>query len=190
MPTLYEEGKNLKGYKGFDKDLKCRGFQYEVGKTYETDKKPVRCTKNGFHFCESPFDVFNYYPPADSRYCEVEGLGEIDKGGDDSKVATSKLHIGVEIGLCGLIDAGVKFILSKVDWQKENSVTGDRAGAQATGDQAGAQATGGQAGAQATGNWAGAQATGYRAGAQATGYRAGAQATGDQAGAQATGNKA
>jgi hypothetical protein len=193
----------MKGYKGFDKDLKCSPngniMQYEIGKVYETDKKPVRCTNNGFHFCLNPFDVFGYYPPSVSRYCEVEGDGDIDKGADDTKVACSKLQIGLEIGLKGMIEAGLKFILEKATWSDENKATGDRAGAQATGYragaqatgyQAGAQATGDQAGAQATGNRAGAQATGDRAGAQATGYRAGAQATGDRAGAQATGNRA
>ncbi|NYB73886.1 DUF1720 domain-containing protein [Sedimentibacter hydroxybenzoicus DSM 7310] len=179
----------IKGYKGFDKDLKCRGFKYEVGKEYEQEGNIKACSK-GFHFCEDPLNVFEYYPPSDSRYCEVEGDGDVDRDGRDSKVAVSKIRVGVEIGLKGIIEAGVKFILDRVDWKKENSTTGDRAGAQATGYQAGAQATGDQAGAQATGYQAGAQATGYQAGAQATGDRAGAQATGYQAGAQATGYQA
>ncbi len=131
----------MKGYKGFDKDLKCRGFQYEVGKDYEQEGYIKTCSK-GFCFCENPLNVFGYYPPSDSRFCEVEGSGETDQDGGDSKVAASKIHIGVEIGLKGIIEAGIKFILDKVDWKKENSATGDQAGAQATGDQAGAQATG------------------------------------------------
>ncbi len=105
------------GFKGFDKDLKCRGFQYEVGKEFVHDG-PVEACSSGFHFCENPMDVFNYYPPSDNRYCEVKGDGDIDKERDgDSKVAVSKIHISAEIGIKGIIEAGVKFILDKVNWK-------------------------------------------------------------------------
>ena len=66
--------KSIKGYKGFDKNLKCRGMQYEVGKDFEASGEIQKC-KNGLHFCENPMDVFGYYPPSDSRYCEVSGGG-------------------------------------------------------------------------------------------------------------------
>lgn len=102
--------KKIKGYKGFDKDLKCRGFQYEVGKEY-TQSGSIRCCDNGFHFCENPFNVLNYYSPSDSRYCEVEGDGETDK--DDNEVAVSHIHIGAELGLNGLIKAGSSLFLIK-----------------------------------------------------------------------------
>ena len=102
------------GFKGFDKDLSCRGFQYEVGKTYDL-KGEVECCKRGFHFCENPLEVFDYYPPCTSRFCQVEGGGSVDKSGSDSKVATSHIHISSEIGLNGLIDEGVKYILNKAD---------------------------------------------------------------------------
>ena len=102
------------GFKGFDKDLSCRGFQYEVGKTYDL-KGEVECCKRGFHFCENPLEVFYYYPPCTSRFCQVEGGGSVDKSEADSKVATSHIHISSEIGLNGLIDEGVKYILNKVD---------------------------------------------------------------------------
>lgn len=108
----------MKGYKGFNKDLKCyNNFQYEIGKEYETDKKSVRCTENGFHFCEYPLDIFKYYPPSDSRYCEVEGDGQIsrDDNNEDSKVAVSKIRIRSEIGLIDLIKASVKFILERIN---------------------------------------------------------------------------
>ena len=165
----------INGYKGFDKDLKCRSFQYEVGKKYEQEGK-IKCCDNGFHFCENPFYVFGYYPPNNSRYCEVEGSGEIDKDNCDSKVATSKINIGVEIGLRGIIDAGLKFIFNKVKWNKENSATGDYSGASATGDYSGASATGYYSGASATGDYSGASATGNCSGASATGYKSGASA--------------
>lgn len=105
----------IKGYKGFDKSLQCRGFQYKVGEIFE-EKGTIKACESGFHFCENPFNVFDYYPPSDSRYCNVEGDGKIDTDNSDSKVACSKLHIHTEIGLSGLISAGVKFILDKVDW--------------------------------------------------------------------------
>ena len=111
----------IRGYKGFDKDLKCRDFQYEIGKDYEQEGE-VKCCARGFHFCENPFDVFRYYSPSDSRYCEVEGDGNADKANDDdSKVATSHIHISAEIGLNGLIKAGVKFILDKVNFKDAKS---------------------------------------------------------------------
>ena len=124
----------IRGFKGFDKDLKCRGFQYEIGKDYEQEGE-VKCCERGFHFCENPFDVFGYYSPSDSRYCEVEGYGNADKANDDSKVATSNIHISAEIGLNGLIKAGVKFILDKVNFNDSKSTnTGKCSAATNTGD--------------------------------------------------------
>ena len=99
----------MNGYKGFNKNLKCRGFQFEIGGEYE--EAEARACHTGFHYCENPLDVFNYYPPADSRYTEVEGNGKLDRHNDDSKVACTHIRIGAEIGLPGLISAGVKFIL-------------------------------------------------------------------------------
>ena len=152
----------MKLYKGFDKDLKCRDFQYEIGKEYE-HKGQVKTCKSGFHACENPLDVFNYYPPSDSRYCKVEGDGQIDKGTDDSKVAVSKLRIGVEIGLKGIIEAGVKFILEKVDWENaKESNTGDRSAATNTGDQSAATNTGYRSAATVEGKESVAIVTGYQ----------------------------
>ena len=123
--------KSIKAYKGFDKDLKCRDFQYEIGKEYEIDGD-VKVCEQGFHACESPLEVFGYYSPATSRYCEVEQSGTMDKDGD--KTASSKISIQCEIGLKGIIEAGVKFILNKVNW-KDNSKTN-------TGDQSAAKVEG------------------------------------------------
>ena len=106
--------KSIIGFKGFDKSLSCRGFKYEVGKTYDL-KGEVECCKRGFHFCEYPLEVFDYYPPCTSRFCQVEGGGNVDKSEADSKVAASHIHISSEIGLNGLIDEGVKYILNKAD---------------------------------------------------------------------------
>lgn len=132
----------IRGFKGFDKDLKCRGFQYEIGKDYEQEGK-VKCCKSGFHFCETPFEVFRYYSPSYSRYCEVEGDGIVDQAKEDSKVATSHIHISAEIGLNGLIKAGVKFILDKVNFKDAKSTnTGDYSAATVVGKDSVAIVTG------------------------------------------------
>ena len=142
----------IRGFKGFDKDLKCRGFQYEIGKDYEQEGI-VKCCERGFHFCENPFDVFRYYSPSYSRYCEVEGDGNSDKANDGSKVSTSHIHISAEIGLNGLIKAGVKFILDKVNFNDAKSTnTGDYSAATNTGDRSAATNTGYQSAATNTGN--------------------------------------
>ena len=192
--------KKIKGYKGFGKDLKCRGYQYEVGKDYEHDGK-VSCCNSGFHFCENPMDVLNYYNPADSRYCEVEGSGTIDKDTkdtNDTKVAVSKLHISEEIGLKGLIEAGVKFILDKVNWKdnkESNTVyrsaatnTGYRSAATNTGDYSAATNTGDQSSATNTGDYSAATNTGRQSSATNTGYRSAATNTGDYSAATNTGD--
>nr|DAU60058.1 MAG TPA: hypothetical protein [Caudoviricetes sp.] len=177
----------IKGYKGFDKNLQCRGFQYKVGETFE-EKGTIKACESGFHFCENPFNVFNYYPPSDSRYCNVEGDGKIDTDNSDSKVACSKLHIHTEIGLSGLISAGVKFILDKVDWGNNKATnTGDQSAATNTGYRSAATNTGDRSAATNTGDRSAATNTGYRSAATNTGYQSAATNTGDQSAATNTG---
>ena len=102
----------IRTYKGFDKDLKCRGFQYEVGKEYEEAKADACNT--GFHACERPLDVLDYYPPRNgSRYCVVEQDGDLSRKGGDSKVASTKIKIGAEIGLPGLVKAQIEYVKSR-----------------------------------------------------------------------------
>ena len=176
-------------YKGFDKDLKCRGFAYEIGKDYEKDGK-IKCCNNGFHACEFPLDVFNYYAPGgNSRYCTVTQSGVTDKEKGDSKVASSKIHIETEIGLDGIIKAGVKFILDKVNWknQKESN-TGDQSAATNTGDWSAATNTGDWSAATNTGDWSAATNTGDWSAATNTGDRSAATNTGDRSAATNTGN--
>ena len=94
-------------YKGFNKDLTCRGFQYEIGKEYE--EQEVSVCKSGFHACENPFDVLNYYEDIlNNRFCKVEQSGTINKDGD--KQASSKIKIVAEIGFTGLFKAGIEWI--------------------------------------------------------------------------------
>lgn len=96
----------MKTYKGFDKDLKCRDFQYEIGKKYE--EKEAKACEKGFHACAEPLNVFRYYPPChENRYCEVEQDGEFSKDCDDSKIASTKIEISNEISLRGLIQAAI-----------------------------------------------------------------------------------
>jgi len=177
----------LKTYKGFDKDLKCHGFQYEIGKEYETDKAKV--CKYGFHACENPLDVFKYYSPANSRYCEVEQSGTLDKHSEDSKVASTKIRIVREIGLKGIIEAGVKFILDRVNRNDtKESNTGDCSAATNTGYCSAATNTGYQSAATNTGNRSAATNTGERSVATNTGNCSAATNTGYQSAATNTGD--
>ena len=99
----------MKAYKGFDKNLQCRGLQYEIGGTQEVDK--VKLCNQGLHACEAPLDVFRYYAPGEgSRYCEVEMDGVSDERGDDSKRVAKKLTVGAEIGIPGLVKAHVEYV--------------------------------------------------------------------------------
>ena len=181
----------ITGFKGFDKDLKCKDYQYEVGKEFEEEGKIEACS-NGFHFCENPLDVLGYYPPYDekgsNRYCIVKGSGNIDRDGDDTKVACSKLYISAEIGLKGIIEAGVKFILDKVNWKdNKKSNTGYRSAATNTGYQSAATNTGYQSAATNTGYRSAATNTGYRSAATNTGNQSAATNTGNQSAATNTG---
>ena len=131
----------MKTYKGFDGELKCRGYQYEIGKEYEEEKaKACDC---GFHACQNPLDVFKYYAPSSSRYCEVEQSGTLSTHDDDSKVASTKIKICTEIGIKGIVEAGVKFILEKSKLNDGKvSNTGNRSSATNTGDYSSATNTG------------------------------------------------
>ena len=98
----------IKAYKAFDKDLSCRGFKYEVGKEYE-ETGDIKACEKGFHACPYPLDVFGYYAPAWSRFCEVEQSGKIDDSESD-KVCSSKIRIGAELDIRGLVKAAVSYV--------------------------------------------------------------------------------
>ena len=160
----------MKCFKGFDKDLKCRDFQYEIGKEYTEEKADIcNC---GFHACEFPMDVFGYYPPSDSRYCEVDLEENDQKSSDDSKRVGKKISVKAEIGIAGIIKAGVEYIKEQVDWEDDKATnTGNKSAATNTGDRSAATNTG------------------YRSAATNTGYQSAATNTGDQSAATNTGNK-
>ena len=184
----------IKGFKGFDKDLKCRGFQYEVGKDY-TKSGEICCSSSGFHFCENPLRVFGYYRPSDSRYCEVDGDGKIDR--DNSKVAVSHIHIGKELGLNEMVDAAVEFILEKAKMDETlatNTVsysaatnTGSYSVAKNTGDCSAATNTGSYSVATNTGSYSVATNTVSYSAATNTGACSAATNTGDCSAAKNTG---
>lgn len=124
----------IKSYKGFDKDLKCRGFQYEIGKEYEEPEADV--CRAGFHACERPLDVFNHYCPVNSRFCEVEQSGELSRDADDSKVASTKIKIGAEIGIPGLVKAQIEWAKAHTTMEytdPERATAGDYGAATARG---------------------------------------------------------
>ena len=102
-------GNKIITYKGFDKDFKCRGFQYEVGKTYEMDGNIESC-RRGFHACESPMEVFDYYDMLTSRFAEVEQSGKIDKEAASTKTCSSRIKIKAELKLADIINLGVEWL--------------------------------------------------------------------------------
>ena len=102
-------GNKIITYKGFDKDFKCRGFQYEVGNTYETDDD-IACCNRGFHACESPMEVFDYYDMLTSRFAEVEQSGKIDKEATSTKTCSSRIKIKAELKLADIINLGVEWL--------------------------------------------------------------------------------
>lgn len=175
----------MKGYKGFDADLKCRDFQYEIGKTYEREEAEL--CKSGFHFCEAPLDVFSYYPPSVdgklSRYCEVEAEDVSDEKDDDSKRVSKKLSVGAEIGIPGLVKAHIEYVKERTEKGITNTGylsvatnTGNLSVASNTGDLSVATNTGYRSVASNTGNQSASMVEGKDSVAMACGYQSKAKA--------------
>jgi hypothetical protein len=178
------------GYKGFDENLRCCGFQYEIGGEYQHDGKVEVC-EQGFHFCENPLDVLNYYAPGTSRFAKVEGSGDTDRMPyEDSKVACSHLKVVAELTLTGLIHAGVEFVVETAAAKGAAATTDYGAHAVTTGPGAHAATTGNGAHAATTDYDAHAATTGVEAHAATTGPYAHAATTGCEAHAATTGNRA
>ena len=150
--------KVVKSYKGFNKDMTCRGFQYEEGKEYETSKAVV-CNE-GFHACEHPLVCLDYYPPNTSIYHEVEQTGEFSSVfcGGDSKIASTKIKIGAKLSIAGLVQAAIDFTKSKTVTTQD--VTEDYGVSSATGDSGVSSATGIYGASSATGYSGVSSATG------------------------------
>ena len=171
--------KEIIAYKGFDESLKCRDYQYEIGKTFEHDGA-VKACESGFHACEYPLDVFSYYPPSSSRFAIVKMYGETSKDGDDTKIASAKITIETEIKLPEMINRAVDWIKNKINWSDDNTSntgyqsaatnTGDWSAATNTGYQSAATNTGNQSAATNTGNWSAAEVSGHGSIAITTGH--------------------
>ena len=171
----------MKTYKGFNKNMTCRGFQYEEGKEYKTEKA-VAC-ETGFHACEYPLDCFNDYSPNDSVFHEVEQDGDISKRNDDTKVASTKIKIGAEINIAGLVKAAIEYTLKRVNPEAKSnedygasSATGDYGASSATGYKGASSATGYKGASSATGDYGASSATGNCGASSATGYKGAAEA--------------
>ena len=136
--------------KGFDANLQCRGFQFEIGKTYSVSGK-IKACENGFHACPTehhPLSVLEYYPPA-SRFFEVTQGGKRDAEG--SKLASASITIGVEISISDLAARAVKWVFDRANWKDAVNVTGDNEGATASGTSGAATASGTSGAATASG---------------------------------------
>ena len=175
----------MKAYTGFDKDLKCRGFQYEVGKEYEEENASL--CKKGFRACENPLDTFCYYAPTDSRYCEVDVDDNGERSSDDSKVCGKHIRIGAEIGLKGVINAGVRFVFDKCESATEECASGESGNAAASGVRGNAAASGWSGNAAASGWRGNAAASGVSGNAAASGWSGNAAASGWRGTAAVTG---
>ena len=147
-------------FKGFDKDFQCRGFQFEVGKTYEHDGKVEAC-ESGFHACEHPLHVWQYYKPSASRFARVTLGGKTSRHSGDTKIAAARITIDAEISISDLTAAAVKWVFSRAKW-KEGSVAKEaNEGATASGDSGAATASGDYGAATASGYYGAATASGY-----------------------------
>lgn len=165
----------IKSYKGFNKDMTCRGFQYEIGKEYEEENaKACEC---GFHACEYPLDCFSYYAPSQSEFCEVEQSGKISKGDEGTKVSSSKIKIGAKLDIADIVEAAIEFTKSKAI--NENNTTGEHcinlatdaySVISATGDYSVSSATDYLSGSSATGDHSISSSTGYMGVSSASGY--------------------
>ena len=177
----------MKACKGFDKNLRCRGFQYEVGGEY-TEETAELCNR-GPHACENPLDTLRYYRPGDSRYCEVEIEDNGQRSSYDSKVCGKHIKIGAEIGLKGVINAGVRFVFDKCESATEENASGWRGNAAASGERGNAAASGNLGNADASGDSGNAAASGERGNAAASGWRGNAAASGWSGNAAASGER-
>jgi len=194
----------ITSYKGFDKNMKCRDYQFEIGKTY-THEGDVEACESGFHACEYPLGVFSYYAPPCSVFCVVEQSGSLSRHDKDSKIASSSISIKASIDLPGLVAAAFEFVTKRCEhvkarhskgdssassatgYSSASSATGDRSASSATGYRSASSATGDSSASSATGDSSASSATGYSSASSATGYSSASSATGYRSASSATG---
>ncbi|EPG7619581.1 TPA: DUF7666 domain-containing protein, partial [Acinetobacter baumannii] len=145
---MTQKKETITSYKGFDKNLQCRGFQYEIGKTFEHKGKVEACG-SGFHACEYPLDVFGYYAPGElNRFAVVEQSGDLSRDSSDTKVASKSITIKAEVDIPFLVKAAIEYTTSRCEpIKKESHAFADQ-------DRGQAVATGDKSASSATGNWA------------------------------------
>ncbi|HDG1721671.1 TPA: hypothetical protein PFE21_002962 [Kluyvera ascorbata] len=161
--------KTIVTYKGFNKDLQCRDYQFAIGETYHHEGKVEACG-SGFHACECPFDVFGYYSPADSRFAETISFGTTDREeGGDTKIASASITIKAELTLPQFIQHGIEWIWSKIDKSLEQQIM-----------------SGNQSAATNTGDWSAATNTGYQSAAEVSGSQSVAASLGIEGKARAS----
>ena len=173
--------------KGFDANLQCRGFQFAIGQTYEHTGPVVACD-NGFHAISGhPLEVFRYYPPAGSRYAEVRQSGKLARHDEDSKVASARITVDVELHLHEIIQRAVKWVFDRAKWVDGPVATGENEAATASGTYGAATASGDSGAATASGDSGAATASGYSGAATASGNYGAATASGTSGAATASG---
>jgi hypothetical protein len=182
-------------FKGFDPDLKCRGFQYEIGKTYTHAGSVIRCgTDGGFHACENPLDVWSYYGPIGedgklNRFCEVTQSGQIATDKEDSKVASAIITIGVEIALPDYIRRAVAWMMSKTKAAKGvDAASGHSSQLAASGYYSQLAASGDSSQLAASGHYSKLAASGHSSKLAASGYYSQLAASGDSSQLAASGD--
>ena len=151
----------IKSYKGFNKDMTCKGKQYAEGETFTEDD--AKCCDRGMHACEYPLDCFSYYEPANSIYHEVEQSGKLDRKSDDTKVASTVLKVGARLDIRGLVHAAIEYTKSRTttEYTDSDMATAGNSGAATAGDSG--AATAGDSGAATAGNYGAATAGNYGA---------------------------
>ena len=167
----------IKSYKGFDKNLKCRDFQYEIGKEYEMDGEIKVCSR-GFHSCESPFDVFDHYTMIDSRFCEVEQDGNISKEDRGTKICSSKIKIKAELKLADMINLGVEWLKEITSPKKMKTSIKDNSSGY--GAQIGSSGNDAKIGSSGYGAQIGSSGNGAKIGSSGNGAKIGSSGNGAQ----------
>ncbi len=183
----------MKGFKAFKRDMTCNGFQYEENKEFKFDGEPKIC-KQGFHFCEDPLDVLNYYDLTDSEFAEVEATGKIKKNDDDSKRVTNKIKIGAKLGLAGFVKASVNFMIERApkassgdESQLASSGDGSKLASSgyesklaSSGDESQLASSGDGSKLASSGDWSQLASSGYRSKLASSGDRSKLASSGDR----------